>query len=537
MTAASRPARGPARSLLAVKPARALLPRFMLLGFTVGAFLAGGSAAHAASVARAKFSAAWQTVDCKTFDVPAAVAAQSDCGYVTVPEEHALPKGRTIQLAVVRIRSTSKSPAADPLFVEQGGPGDSTIGVIVNWAVPSLPELQAVLKSRDLVFVEERGTRYSRPFLSCPEYDAKNIAIAKGEIAYTDPIWFKTCQARFKAQGINLNAFNTRENAADVYAVADTLGYRTFNYYGVSYGTLLGQYVIAQADKHKAKLRSVILDGVVRPDIDFNLASGHTLSYALRNLFHACAQDQACGQAYPNLEQKFLAIVDQLNQKPMALTLTTPLSKRAVMTQVDGNAFATALLVALLRPYSGNTARGTSIPKYIQAASQGNLSWVADNLSTDLESSDGSAKGMYHSVLCARAKSVQASPAQVLPPPFPQLVAWGLREGDMVEKVCAILQAELKPPFVYENTDIPTLVLNGAYDPVTPQPYGDAVARNLKNAYVYTFPGLGHGSFFPPPGMPASDCVIQIATDFLAKPRQAPNSSCLTQIKPLFVVE
>lgn len=537
MTASSRPAPGLARSILAAAPKRALLPGFMLLGIAVGALMAGSPAAQAATVARAKLGAAWQTVDCKTFDVPAAVAAQSDCGYLTVPEQHAVPKGRTIQLAVVRIRSTSKSPAADPLFVEQGGPGDSTIGVIVNWAVPSLPELQAVLRSRDLVFVEERGTRYSRPFLSCPEYDAKSIAVAKGEMAYTDPSWFKTCQERFKAQGINLSAFNTRENAADVYVAAQTLGYRAFNYYGVSYGTLLGQYVIAQADKHKAKLRSVIIDGVVRPDIDFNLAGGHSLSFALRNLFHACAQDQRCGQAYPNLEQKFLAIVDQLNQKPVPLTLTTPVSKQAVVTQLDGNAFATALLSALLRPYSGNTARGTSIPKYIHAASRGDFGWAADNLSTDLESSGGSAKGMYHSVLCVRAKSMLATPTQVLPPAFPQLIAWGTREAETVAKVCAILQADLKPPFVYENTDIPTLVLNGAYDPVTPQPYGEAVARNLKSAHVYTFPGLGHGSFFPPPGMPATDCVMQIATDFLAKPRQAPNSSCLTQIKPLFVVE
>ena len=537
MTAPSRPAPGLGRSILTANPARALLPHFMLLAITVGAVMAGSPAAQAATFARAKFGAAWQSVDCKTFDVPVSVAAKSDCGYVTAPEQHAVPKGRTIQLAVVRIRSTSKRPAPDPLFVEQGGPGDSTIGVIVDSAVPNLPELQAVLRSRDLVFVEERGTRYSRPFLSCPEHDAKNIAFAKGEMAYTDPSWFKACQERFKAQGVNLDAFNTRENAADVYVVAETLGYRAFNYYGVSYGTLLGQYVIAQADKHKAKLRSVILDGVVRPDIDFNLAAGHALSYALRNLFHACAQDQACGQAYPKLEQKFLAIVDQLNQKPVPLTLTTPLGEQAVVTQLDGNAFATALLSSLARPYSGNTARGTSIPKYIQAASQGNFGWVADNLSADLEGSDGRAEGMYHTVLCARAKSVQATPAQVLPPAYPQLVQWGIREGEMVAKVCAILQADLKPPFVYENPEIPTLVLNGAYDPVTPQPYGEAVARKLENAYVYTFPGLGHGSFFPPPDMPATDCVIQIATDFLANPRQAPNSSCLTQIKPLFVLE
>jgi pimeloyl-ACP methyl ester carboxylesterase len=512
-----------------------MLVRTILL--TVGVVIASSSAVNAATPARAKFGTAWKTVDCKTFDLPAAVAAQSDCGYVTVPEEHAQPQGRTIQLAVVRIRSTSKASAADPLFVEQGGPGDSTIGVIVDWAFPTLPELQAVLRSRDLVFVEERGTRYSKPFLSCPEYDAKNIAVAKGERGYTDPSWFKVCNDRFKQQGINLNAFNTRENAADVYFVAETLGYPKFNYYGVSYGTLLGQYVIAQADKHKAKLRSVILDGVVRPDIDFNLAGGHTLSYALRNLFHSCAQDQECSQAYPNLEQKFLAIVDQLNQKPVPLTLTTPSSKKTVVTQLDGNAFISGMIPLLVRPYSGNTARGTSIAKYIQAASQGNFDWIAEGLSADLESSDGSAKGMYSSVLCARAKSVHAIPAQVMPPPYPQLIPWGIREAEAVTKVCAILQADLKPPFVYENPQIPALVLNGTYDPVTPQPYGEFVAGNLRTAYVYTFPGLGHGSFFPPPGMPATVCAIQIATDFLANPKQEPSSSCLTQVKPLFVVE
>jgi len=537
MTAASNRGAGLASSILVAKRSHALVPVFMLLGIAVGAVIADSAAAHAATSARAEFGAAWQTVDCKTFDVPDAVAAKSDCGYVTAPEQHATPKGRTIQLAVVRIRSSSNSPAADPLFVEQGGPGDSTIGVIVNKVFPALPELQAVLKSRDLVFVEERGTRYSKPFLACPEYDARNIAVAKGEMAYTDPSWFKSCQARFQVQGIRLGAFNTLENAADVYFVADTLGYRAFNYYGVSYGTLLGQYVIAQADQHKARLRSAILDGVVRADIDFNLAGGHSMSYALRNLFHACAQDLRCSQAYPNLEQKFLAVVDQLNRRPVPLTLTTPLTKQAVVTRLDGTAFVSALVPLMARPYSGNTARGTSIPRFIQAASQGNFDWAADSLSDDLETSDGSAKGMYHSVVCVRAKSVQATPDQAMPPPYPQLLAWGIREGEAVTKVCSVLQADLKPPFVYRNPEIPTLVLNGAYDPVTPQPYGEAVARNLKSAYVYTFPGLGHGSFFPPRGMPATECTIEIATEFLADPRKAPNSSCLAQVKPLFLVE
>jgi pimeloyl-ACP methyl ester carboxylesterase len=484
----------------------------------------------------AHFGDAWQTVDCKTFDVPESVAVQSDCGYVTVPEQHAQPNGRTIQLAVIRTRSSSKNPAPDPLYVEQGGPGDSTIGDIVNGALPNYPELPALLKSRDLIFLEERGTRYSKPFLSCPELNEHYIAVAKGEIGYTDPSWFKACNNRLKARGINPNAFNTRENAADVYFVAETLGYPQFNYYGVSYGTLLGQYVIAQADKHKAKLRSVILDGVVTTNIDFNLGAGHSVSYALRNVFHACAQDLQCGQAYPNLEQKFLAIVDQLNQKPIPITLTIPSSKMAVASQLDGNTFLNGVLHYLLRPYSNETARGSSLPKFIYAASQGNFDWVIEKLSEDLENHT-SAKEMYHTVLCARAKSVQLTPDQILPPAYPQVLPVGIREAEAVTNVCDILQAELKPPFVYENPEIPTLIFNGTYDPVTPQPYGETVAKNLKNAYVYTFAGVGHGALFTPTDMPAGTCSTQIAADFLANPNKAPDSGCLTHIKPMFVVE
>lgn len=506
--------------------------QFTLL--TVAVVATGGSSVNPIMADRAKFGVAWTSVACETFAVPASLADQSDCGFVTVPEQHGNPGGRTIQLAVVRTRSTSQAPAPDPLFVEQGGPGDSTIGDIADGALPKFPELPALLKSRDLIFVEERGTRYSRPFLSCPELNAHTVAVAKGQQPYTDPSWIEACNDRLKAQGINPSAFNTRENAADIYAVAETLGYSQFNYYGVSYGTLLGQYVVAQADKHKAKLRSVILDGVVRPDIDFNLASSHTISYALRNVFHACAQDRDCSWAYPNLEQKFLALVDQLNQNPQPLTLTIPSSKKTFTTQLDGQAFITGIEPYLARPYSGETARGSSLPKFIQAASQGNFAWLAEPLS-DLEPKG--AREMYHTVLCARARSISVTPDQVLPLPYPQLLPLGFREADAVTKACDVIQVDLQPPFVHENNEIPTLVLNGAYDPVTPQPYGEAVARTMTTSYVYTFPGVGHGALFAPRGMPAEACVTRIAADFLAQPQQAPDSRCLTQIKPAFVVE
>ncbi len=506
--------------------------QFTLLAIAVVA--TGGAALSQSTSHRAKPGPAWQSVDCKTFDIPASISALSDCGYVTVPEQHAKPQGRTIQLGVVRTRSTGQAPAADPLFVEQGGPGDSTIGDIANGALPKYPELPALLQGRDLIFVEERGTRFAKPFLFCPELHAHNIAVAQGKQNYTDPGWVRACNDRLKAQGINPSAFNTRENAADIYAVAETLVYPVFNYYGVSYGTLLGQYVIAQADQHRPKLRSVILDGVVRPDLDFNLASSHTISYALRNVFRACAQDQRCSSAYPDLEQTFLAIVDRLNQKPVPLTLTIPSNKQTFTTQLNGKAFITGVVPYLARPYSGESARGSSLPRFIHAASQGNYGWIAEYLS-DLEPKG--AREMYHTVVCARGRSVQVQPAQVLPPPYPQLLPLGQRDAEAVNNACDVLQVEQKPPFVYANPQIPTLVLNGSYDPVTPAPYGEAVARNLTTAYLYTFPGVGHGTLFAPQGMPAAACVTQIAADFLTNPMQTPDGRCLAQVKPAFVVE
>ena len=499
--------------------------------FAFAVFVISGCSSIQLRPSQADFGASWQAVNCKTFDVPDAIAVESDCGYVTVPEQHAYPQGPSIQLAVVRVCNSSATPAPDPLFVEQGGPGDTTIGVFVNFALPmKSPGLINILKGRDLLFVEERGTRYSKPFLSCPEINAHNVAVAKGEKAPTDPGWIKACNARFKASGINPNAFNTRENSADIFYVAETLGYREFNFYGGSYGTLLGQYVTAQDGQHKARLRSAILDGVVRPDIDFNFGFSHTISHSLRNVFNDCAQDLRCSQTYPGLEQKFLAVVDQLNQNPIPLTLTVPSTKQKVATKLNGMGFVDGILSTLYR-----TEAAQALPKLIYAANRGEFGWIEEALSGDLE--PGNAKEMYHTVLCARTKSIQVTPSQVLPAPYPQMLAIAKREADMVRNACDVLNVDLKPPFTYENPNVPVLVLNGAYDPATPEPYGEAVAKNFTTSYVYTFSAVGHIALILKPELPAAACSSQIAVAFLGNPHRPPDSSCLSQIKPAFLLE
>jgi len=507
---------------------------FMENGFVYLDMMADGGtlklapAPESAAPAKGGFSDAWKSVKCDTFDIPETVAKMSDCGYVTVPEFHKQPGGPTIQLAVVRTRSTGDNPAPDPLFMEQGGPGGSTLDIYPAVAIGALPNMQTLLKTRDLVFVEQRGTRHSKPSLLCPEQTVANVATLRGLQDKKDVTFLQECHARLQAEKINFDAFNTVENAADMYAVAEALGYDQFNYYGVSYGTLLGQYVIAQAKEHPVKLRSAIIDAVVAPDVDFNGKSGDTASYALRNVFTGCAQDEVCNRDFPNLESVFLGLVDQLNRQPITVTVTVPEDVRAAVPNapvtidatVTGEEFAD---VAFQYLYAKD--KGRILPRHIYAAAKNNdFGWVAQGLADGLKAN--TATGMYFTMLCSRQNSV-TNAGEFFGAPFAQL-KYKDNDSDFFQG-CRIFKVNPEgDAFTFADNSTPTLILNGANDPITPQPYGEYVGSKLQTAYVYTFPGMGHGTILDSP------CAASIAVSFLANPTQGPDSSCLSSLKPVF---
>ncbi|MCB9077868.1 MAG: alpha/beta fold hydrolase [Anaerolineaceae bacterium] len=477
------------------------------------------------------FSEAWEAVDCATFDVPPAITDLVDCGYVTVPEFHSQPDSPTIQVAVVRARSTGDSPAPDPLFMEQGGPGGSSIDAFANKILPSVPKMQELLAGRDLVFVEQRGTLYSRPSMLCPEQTAHDLAAAQGLVDDHDLTYLQECHDRLQAEGVDLDAFNSVENAADMYAVAQALGYNSFNYYGVSYGTLLGQYVIDQADQHPVQLRSVTIDGVVAPDVEFNANSRNTGSYALRNLFTECAQSESCRQEFPDLEKVTLSLVDQLNTEPISVTLTVPPAVQEVVpdapatveTTLDGDKLINVIFQELYQ-----TTEGEVLPRNIfNSAQNSDYGWIEKVLSSQLEPSKV-ARAMYFTMLCSRQNSLVAD-GNYFGPPYAQFES--ITGGDDFARGCDIMNVapETEEPFIIDNTDIPLLILHGTHDPITPLPYGEYVGSKMETAYVYTFPGSGHGA------IPYIPCAIDMLAEFIANPTQAPDSRCVSDSQPIFL--
>lgn len=211
-------------------------------------------------------TAAWTPVDCSTFKVTAPDDSGVDCGYVTVPRRHAAPGGPTIQLATVILPAVGADRRSDPLFVAQGGPGGSSIDSYAMYLLDSPSSRPAV--NRDLVIWDQRGTLYSKPALMCPEVSKQELdeAQTNKDSDAEEAAAYRACGERLATEAGDLSAFNSVENADDIEALRVALGYDQINFYGVSYGTELGQFLMRQHPEH---LRSVVLDAVV--PLSYNL--------------------------------------------------------------------------------------------------------------------------------------------------------------------------------------------------------------------------------------------------------------------------
>jgi hypothetical protein len=90
--------------------------------------------------------------------------------------------------------------------------------------------------------------------------------------------------------------------------------------------------------------------------------------------------------------------------------------------------------------------------------------------------------------------------------------------------ICDLWQAGEADPVENEmvSSDIPTLILAGEYDPITPPSWGEDVAQGFSNNYYFEFPGIGHGASL------SGECPLALTQSFITDPTTEPNAVCLT---------
>jgi hypothetical protein len=68
---------------------------------------------------------------------------------------------------------------------------------------------------------------------------------------------------------------------------------------------------------------------------------------------------------------------------------------------------------------------------------------------------------------------------------------------------------------------VPTLIISGEFDSITPEESASAVAEGLENVFHYTIPGAAHSA------IESSMCPLTITFQFLENPNQEPDSSSI----------
>lgn len=488
----------------------------VILGFLMSFLMGCGNFTTPVSVIS---DVRWEDADC-LFEVPSSVTVGEDviCGTVIVPEQHARPDGANIQLSVAIIKSDGRAPAPDPLVMFTGGPG----GNIFDLATSALSEGgKAIREERDTVFMSERGTYGASPFLDCPELtivDEHFGAIEEERHALTLEA-YTACHERLVSEGVNLNAYNNLERTADVPYVMDILGYEVYNLWGVSGGGLLTQLVVRD---YPAGVRTIMTDSGAFPTAHFTevfipLYSNASASYRL--LFEDCAADPSCNRQYPDLEHVFFDLVADLNANPAAVTIENPATGTEIEVPLTGDLFVQTL---------GNLFAAVNyLPWVIYDTANGDYTFVVGVLPGSFSGDTGisTADGLYQSVFCAEVDqlTVDDLPADHA---YPEIVEALTPFIQLNLDICDVWDVKPVPIGDVIMSDVPALIMEGAYDANKPPELGAEVAENFSTS---TFVMMGDKAH-----VTLGSCATTMMVEFMKDPMQSPDTSCV-QDTPSFV--
>jgi len=473
--------------------------RLLLVAMVVLVVLAGGYGVfRAVSPPTRQVSSAFQQVHCP-FTLGQGLVEGKDvrCGFLAVPEDRSQPKGHTIRLAVAIFKTPNPQPAPDPLLVLGGGPGVpflATAGPVIN-----ANSFAFFAPGRDIILLDQRGAGFSQPSLNCQANET-----------------VQACRDRLVKEGINLSAYTTLENAADVHDLVRALGYQQVNLEGDSYGTRLALTVMRL---YPADLRSVVLRSVPPAQVNFVADDRAALfQHAFNMLFKGCAAEPSCNASYPHLQTVFYRLVTDLNKKPIMFQSQTGNHSPVRLTGSDlVNWLFSALYHTDLIPQLPGVIFHISHQDYMQLSllySQGLYAPMS--------------MGMFYSVMCSEemAYTTPQALAASVHVMVPELQAGMLASLQGYYRTCQ--SWNVKPVSAVQKkpvtSSIPTLLMEGEYDPVTPPANGMLAAQTLSRSFFFQFPGLSHDLQSP------NQCPTNIENAFLDHPTEKPDLGCISSM-------
>ncbi len=446
---------------------------------------------------------------CQLRGVPGDVS----CGSLEVYEDRVAMSGRKINLKIVLLHATGEEPAPDPLVFIPGGPGESATEL-----APYVAQAYAgIRQGRDILLVDQRGTGGSHPlnceFFGPPEEPQSYL----GRFFPIEDV--ENCRAELEPQA-DLTLYTTPLAMEDLDDVRAALGYEQLNLLGGSYGTRAVQVYLR---RHGAHARTAVLQGATTTSALIPRDLAPDAQRALDGVVEECLADEQCGSAFPNLRQEIKSVFHRLEDGPVAVEVLNPNTGDIAEIRLSRDNVAEAVRYLLYG--SGNAVK---VPAYIHHAAQGDFTPLGEYalFARRYIVASGS-NGMYLSVTCAED-------VPFIEPGEGERRAEGTFLGDYRVRdqrdACAVWRRGQVPEGYAEpvRSSVPTLILSGQRDPVTPPQYGEYVARYLDNSLHVVVPHGGHGFN----GLEGIECIDRLVQQTVERGSvEGLDTSCVQDIR------
>lgn len=434
------------------------------------------------------------------------------------------PSGElAFRLPVVIIRASGSGRKPDPLLYLQGGPGAparldrSGIEAWIGW-------LDYAGLKRDLVLMDRRGAGRSEPDIRCAEYDqfsrdvlAENTTLLQ-ELEQGSEVLQGCYEQLVAQQQFDPGAFGTRANARDVAALMEVLDYPEWNLLGVSYGSRLAMAVAERPEVQSAGLvRSLILDSVYPPDQGGLLTWPQVMTEGMERFIRWCADAEGCAGSQNRLDEQLTEALAALRREPMSVTIPRWQNGGSQRVIINDHRLLSAVFNAIYQRH-----RWPDIPQAlnaVQARDSDGLKPLIEpfvNLALDQDFSSFA----FMAVDCQDHILGTEEDYQKQVEAFPRFARY--LESLWQWQSCHWLGAAEEPIELQPPPEVPTLMLAGALDPITPLQWARDLAEHWPQSQLYRVKGVGHSV------IGSDSCVHGKLADFLNDPEEKWEPGCAT---------
>ncbi|GAA4295413.1 alpha/beta hydrolase [Streptomyces venetus] len=413
-----------------------------------------------------------------------------ECASVKVPVDWKRPKGATFDLALARHKATDPARRIGSLLVNPGGPGGS--GVDFAFSAPN--SFSADLLARfDIVGFDPRGVARSNP-VKC---DLDRV-LAQDALLYPDSASsFAALRTANRALGESCrdltgplaDHMDTGSVVRDMEAIRAGLGERRISYYGVSYGTAIGQQY---AERYPHRIRAMTLDSNMDHSLDawgFQKTEAVGVEGAYGQFADWCARTPSC--ALHGRDAR--AVFDSLYKRAEAGELVEPGDPPQPIRPRDLQAFAqrgmydpagwSGFAETLAQLDSAGPAAARAFGKFGEPTEYPFNSVMCQDYDFEVPSYGTLAR--FERALGRLAPVTRFSS-----------LGWTVQNG------CQDWPSKVNNPQRRLKVDgtPPILVTNSRFDPATPYSWGANAARQIgREAVFLTYDGVGHGDYWLSP--------------------------------------